>query len=223
MIARHAAFWVVLAVAGLDAQTRPQRLAQGEPQEICGSVTSFTSGLPAHCDASLEVKTADGQTTVVVIPASARRGSSGGRELLDAEACFAGELEVAEAVTRIRVPSLASIRVTRPAVTVPFGAGVIDACAVGGLTSPRIVREVKPQYTSDAMRARVQGAVVMDAIVSAQGNVTNVRVTRSLDAQLDQQAVTALREWKFAPGTLDGKPVPVIVSVEMTFTLRTRR
>jgi TonB family protein len=47
-----------------------------------------------------------------------------------------------------------------------------------------------------------------------------VRVTRSLDEDLDEQAIIALRQWRFKPGTKDDKPVDVEVSVELTFTLK---
>ncbi|MEW6319836.1 MAG: energy transducer TonB [Acidobacteriota bacterium] len=91
-----------------------------------------------------------------------------------------------------------------------------------GITVPRVVREVKPQYTADAMRAKVQGTVWVECIVLPDGTVGDVRVTRSLDPVfgLDQEAVRAAREWRFIPGTKDGEPVPVIVTIELTFTLR---
>lgn len=87
---------------------------------------------------------------------------------------------------------------------------------------PRIRREVKPTYTSAAMRARIQGAVWMAVVVQESGDVGEVTVTQSLDQEhgLDQQAVEAVRQWKFTPGTRAGKPVPVEVEILMTFTLK---
>jgi len=123
----------------------------------------------------------------------------------------------------IRVPSFDAVRVTRPAETsTVFGTGAIDSCE-SAIEPPRLVSDRKPQYTSEAMRARIQGLVMMDAVVDATGAVSNVQVTRSLDPQLDEQAVQALRQWTFAPATREGRPVAVIVSVEMTFSLRSRR
>jgi TonB family protein len=91
-----------------------------------------------------------------------------------------------------------------------------------GITLPRAVREVKPVYTPEAMRARIQGSVWMRVVVIASGDVGEITVSQSLDEEhgLDQQAIDALRQWKFAPGTRQGKPVPVEVTVEMTFTLK---
>src|SRR5207248_2979539 len=79
-----------------------------------------------------------------------------------------------------------------------------------GVTLPRVLREVKPQYTSDAMRAKVQGTVLLECVVKPDGTVGDVQVIRSLDPTfgLDQQAVVAARQWRFAPGTRMGEPVP---------------
>ncbi len=100
------------------------------------------------------------------------------------------------------------------------GGGVYD---VGnGVTEPKLIREVKPQYTADAMRAKVQGEVELEAVVNPDGSVDRIRVTRSLDRTfgLDQKAIEAVRQWRFVPGMLKGQPVPVRVSVVLDFTLR---
>ena len=91
-----------------------------------------------------------------------------------------------------------------------------------GVLSPRLLREVKPNYTADAMRAKIQGVVTLEAVVLPDGSVGPVRVTRSLDATfgLDQEAERTVKQWRFAPGTRNGQPVPVLVEIEMTFTLR---
>jgi protein TonB len=91
-----------------------------------------------------------------------------------------------------------------------------------GITLPRVLREVKPAYTADAMRAKVQGSVWLECIVMPDGSVGDVKVTRSLDPifGLDQEAIRAAKMWKFAPGMRQGEPVPVIITIELTFTLR---
>jgi periplasmic protein TonB len=87
---------------------------------------------------------------------------------------------------------------------------------------PRLLRDVKPTYTSAAMRAQVQGTVLLECVVNAKGEVTAIKVLRSLDAifGLDQEAIRAARQWRFAPGTRLGEPVSVVVSIELGFTLR---
>lgn len=91
-----------------------------------------------------------------------------------------------------------------------------------GITLPSVIREVKPAYTADAMRAKVQGAVWLECIVMPDGSVGDVRVTRSLDPifGLDQEAIKAAKMWRFKPGMRQGEPVPVIITIELTFTLR---
>jgi TonB family protein len=91
-----------------------------------------------------------------------------------------------------------------------------------GIVNPRVVREIKPQYTADAMRAKVQGTVLLECVVLPDGSVGRVDVVRSLDPTfgLDQEAVKAARQWRFVPGTRFGEPVAVLVTIELTFTLR---
>jgi periplasmic protein TonB len=91
-----------------------------------------------------------------------------------------------------------------------------------GVTTPVVLREVKPQYTSDAMRAKVQGAVQLECIVRTDGTVGDVKVVRSLDPVfgLDLEAMKAARQWRFRPGMRQGEPVAVLVVIELTFTLR---
>jgi protein TonB len=91
----------------------------------------------------------------------------------------------------------------------------------GGVTAPKVTKEVRVGYTPDAMRAKVQGGVALEAVVRPDGTVGEVRVVRSLDKRygLDDEAVKALKQWQFTPGQKDGGAVPVVVEVEMTFTI----
>lgn len=91
-----------------------------------------------------------------------------------------------------------------------------------GVALPVVVKSVKPGYTTAAKEARIQGTVVLDAVVLADGFVGDITVVGSLDASpggLDDQAIRALKQWEFKPATKDDKPVAVAVNVEMTFTL----
>jgi periplasmic protein TonB len=91
-----------------------------------------------------------------------------------------------------------------------------------GVTNPRVLHEVKPQYTSDAMRAKIQGTVLLECVVRQDGSVGDVQVLRSLDPTfgLDQEAIKAARQWRFSPGMHLGEAVPVLVTIELQFTLR---
>jgi TonB family protein len=87
---------------------------------------------------------------------------------------------------------------------------------------PKLLQQVPAVYTTAAVRARIVGSVEVDAVVLPDGTVGQVRVVKSLDKAtgMDDQALGAVREWTFKPGTLDGKPVAMIMSIAVTFSLR---
>lgn len=87
--------------------------------------------------------------------------------------------------------------------------------------APVLASQVPPSYTADAIRARIQGQVQLEAVVLPDGTVGEVRVTRSLDDRfgLDEKAVEAVRQWRFAPGRVDGQPAAVAVTVSLDFRL----
>jgi len=101
----------------------------------------------------------------------------------------------------------------------PAGVVVVPA---DGVIAPKLVKDVKPNYTAAAMQAKISGDVTLEAVVLADGKVGDVRVIKSLDREygLDDQAVTAMKAWQFKPATKDGAAIPVVVKVEMTFALR---
>ena len=91
-----------------------------------------------------------------------------------------------------------------------------------GIVNPRLLREVKPQYTSEALRAKVTGTVILECVVLADGTVGNVKITRSLDPVfgLDEEAIKAAKQWLFEPGTRFGEPVAILVDLQLDFNLR---
>ena len=117
------------------------------------------------------------------------------------------------------------------AVTVALGGAVaaqtqtVYKAGDPGVRHPQVVVEKKPAYTAAAMRQRIQGSVVLEAVIDTDGKPTNITVARSLDPTygLDANAISAFEAWRFKPATKDGKPVPMLVSIEMMFTLRDRQ
>ena len=89
-----------------------------------------------------------------------------------------------------------------------------------GVTRPRLLEEIKPAYTEDARRRGIEGDVVLEVVVLADGSIGNVRVVRSLGFGLDERAVRAMRRWRFRPAELHGAAVDVVVEVAMEFRLR---
>jgi TonB family protein len=92
--------------------------------------------------------------------------------------------------------------------------------ATDGVTLPKVVKDVKPYYTPEAMNERVQGEVQLRCVVTKAGVPTQIEVTQPLDERLDKQAVAALEQWRFDAGQKDGAPVAVRVAIKMTFTLK---
>ncbi len=91
-----------------------------------------------------------------------------------------------------------------------------------GVSMPVEIRKGTPRYTNEAMRARVQGTVLVSCIVRTDGACGDVHVVRGLEPAfgLDDEAIKAAREWRFRPGMRMGTPVAVQVTMEIAFTLR---
>ena len=91
-----------------------------------------------------------------------------------------------------------------------------------GVSTPRLVREVKPNYTADAMRAKIQGVALLECVILPDGTVGEVKILNSIDKVhgLDEEAIKAAKQWRFSPGLRFGQPVAVLVKIELTFTLR---
>ena len=98
-----------------------------------------------------------------------------------------------------------------------FGGGVYRPG--GGVVGPVLVREVKPVYTSEALRLKIQGSVFLEAVIGTDGIPVGVRVTRPLFSGLDEAAVAAAREWRFLPGRIGSTPVDVLVTIQMDFRI----
>jgi TonB family protein len=90
----------------------------------------------------------------------------------------------------------------------------------GDVTQPRILSKVDPQYTQEAKDAKIEGAVLLEAEITPSGVAENIRVIRSLDTGLDANAISALSEWRFKPGTKGGEPVTVFARIEINFHLK---
>ena len=92
-----------------------------------------------------------------------------------------------------------------------------------GIVAPVVLQHVYPKYTSDAMRAKIQGTVEVQAVVAVDGSVARTRIVASLDKTygLDLAALAAAGQWRFKPATLGvgGPAVPVAVTLNLEFRL----
>lgn len=90
----------------------------------------------------------------------------------------------------------------------------------GDVEAPVKTYYPQPQYTEIARKARLQGVVIVQAIIDKQGNVTNVKLLKGLGMGLDQAAIDAIKKWQFEPATLHGKPVSVYYNLTVNFRLQ---
>lgn len=89
-----------------------------------------------------------------------------------------------------------------------------------GVEPPRLLREVRADYTDEARRANIEGEVELEIVVRRDGTVGEVRIVRGLRGGLNERAVNAVRQWRFSPGRMKGTPVDVVVQVGVEFRLR---
>lgn len=90
----------------------------------------------------------------------------------------------------------------------------------GGVTPPTVLSRIEPVYSEEARKAKYQGVVVLSAIVRKDGSIEILKVIRSLGLGLDENAIRALKAWRFRPGMKGGKPVDVALNIEVNFSLR---
>jgi TonB family protein len=107
----------------------------------------------------------------------------------------------------------AELNTTSPPVFAPDAFGACDA----NTRVPTVIRDVKPTYTARALRDQAAGAVLILAVVKPDGSVSDMTVRQSLHPELDREALAAAGGWRFKPGTYQGEPVPMAVSIKMAF------
>lgn len=100
-----------------------------------------------------------------------------------------------------------------------FGGGLARLGA--GVEGPVLVREREPAYTPDALRARIQGQVELQAVVLEDGTIGDVVIVKSLDKRygLDLEAIKAARQWRFLPARQNGRPVRIAVTMFLDFRI----
>lgn len=91
----------------------------------------------------------------------------------------------------------------------------------GGVSQPQILVQTTPSYTDDAIKAKVQGVVVLQAIIRKNGRADSLKVIRGLGFGLEESAIKEIAaNWRFKPGTRNGQPVDVLATIEVIFNLR---
>ena len=89
----------------------------------------------------------------------------------------------------------------------------------GGVGAPQLIYSVDPEFSDEARRAKYQGVCLVESVVDAQGNVQRAKVLRALGMGVDEKAIEAVKQYRFKPAMLQGKPVPVEVNVQVNFRI----
>ena len=89
-----------------------------------------------------------------------------------------------------------------------------------GIVAPKVLEKSEPKYTDEARAAKLEGTVWLTIAVGTDGRAHDIKITKSLDRGLDGNAIKSIMTWRFQPGTKNGKPVPVLVKVEVNFRLQ---
>jgi TonB family protein len=224
VIARRAAVLFCLCGAALSLSAAPQDVRKliGQHHTFCGIVEEVGS-ISKECDAGLYFSSySERPTFAAIIPRTLRTAMPvRPEEYLFANVCVSGTVieSPKKNVPVIRIDRADQIRTVKEADR-SFGAGLARPCDDGAV-APVVVKDAKAQFTKRAlMDTKARGPVWVETIVVEDGGVLDARIVRALHPDLDREALAAVRQFEFKPGTVHGKPVPMVVVIETTFTTR---
>jgi protein TonB len=92
-------------------------------------------------------------------------------------------------------------------------------CCAPGVTPPKVLAKVDPQYSEEARAAKISSTVLRQLVVGVDGKAKDIKVIRRVGFGLDEKAIECIEKWELAPATKDGRPIPVFVTVEVNFRL----
>jgi TonB family protein len=104
--------------------------------------------------------------------------------------------------------------------SIPGGSGRWPMKIGSGVMPPKKIYAPQPLYTEEARQARIQGVVILEAVINEKGHVENVKILKGLPEGLSESAVKTAAEWEFEPATLKGEPVPVYFNLTIRFSLQ---
>ena len=208
---------VTMAVSGFAALS-----AQEPAPPVCGHVVAVSCTGPSSSVKLLLALPAANIIATVVIPAEQRSlfGSRVEDRFDQRQVCVAPASPVSVSNRPLLVRAPDQLVVTGDAQRTGSLPNDVYRTCDPDVQLPIALREVHAQFTSDAMRAKVNGRVVLQGIVDRDGAIRDVRVLQPLEPSLDAEAQRAFAQWVFRPATHMGQSVAMAITVEMTFTLR---
>jgi TonB family protein len=225
---------LLLGIAAHSSQLNAQGLQRFPPEAagarvgqvvtICGMAMDLGCAAPDPA-APLTLLTPDAFPTVgLVIPQETRARFGLGAEhgYVPRPLCVTGKIERSGRFYRVSVSHGDQLQFDGEPQPAPKAAAeALYRSCDEGVVWPEVLRSVHAHYTPDAMRAGIEGSILLQGVVGTDGLTRNVLVLRSLDqGTLDEAAVKAFEQWLFRPGSRLGKPVPVVVTTQMAFTLK---
>ncbi len=127
-------------------------------------------------------------------------------------------IRIPEPEEDIEIPDIDDLVIAVPDAPPPVEKGPIFV--TGDVQKPEKISDVQPQYSEIARKARIQGVVILQTIISKEGQIEDVKVLKGLPMGLSEAAVDAVRQWKYKPATLNGKPVAVYFNLTVNFQLQ---
>jgi TonB family protein len=218
---------VLLSVQGGPPAIKAKDAARhvGKTVTVCGTVMAFRCA-PPDGRMLLDLDTTSRTDGVSIAVEPANRGQFGPRiedRLLARTVCATGLLTAREkprVLLALERPD--QLRVQRepspvPEVLQPSAARACDE----GVQPPKQLSSVAPVYPQFAMREHLEGVTLLDGVVTLDGRIGDIALVLSSGSpELDVEAARSFKRWTFAPGTLNGRPVPVVISVQIAFTMR---
>lgn len=210
---------------GPSIDLRDARKHVGKNVTVCGRVVTHHCARPKRTTyLDLETPYWSGGVSVA-IPAASR--SAFGTRVEDRfklrTVCATGRVAREDQRYVVTVSQPAEVRIDSqpqppPVLLEPTAVRACDE----GVDLPQVITRVKPEYPADAQATGVEGFVLLDGVVLTDGAVGEVVIVHSLDSasSLDAEAVKAFKKWRFVPGAVAGRPVPVIVGVQLGFKLQ---
>lgn len=218
---RAATGLVILAAATVSMGAAPQDSpkAAGQQHRVCGTVVEVKT-LPKNCDVALYIGNPSVRRTIAaVVPRSLRANlPKRPEEYLHDEVCVSGAISERQKQAFIDVRATEQIELSRPSAP-PFATGIARPCDVGAVM-PDPIKEVEPRLAPQVLKDGAQGAVEVEVVVREDGTVGDTRLLKRVHTELDEAALNAARQWKFRPGSVDSKPVAMVVILEFTFSMR---
>jgi TonB family protein len=106
-----------------------------------------------------------------------------------------------------------------PPILVTVSGEIVHKSGVDGVSSPTCTYMPNPPYSEEARKSRVNGILIVEAVVNSEGNLESARIVRGMPFGLNKTTMATMKTWKCSPALKDGKPVPTLVSFEVNFRL----